>query len=247
MKKILNLLTLLIIFFSFYLNLNAISNISINNNNLVPEFNNNTKVYNVFVKEDVEIITINVEKLDNEIVTGIGSQSLKKGLNVLEIISYIDEVEIERYKLNITRGNVVYDKNNSTLKLLNIEGFNINFNEFVYDYEIKVNELDKLNIIYETSSPYSTVKVSGDIILNEGENNINIKVTSGNGKNSTIYKIKVYKEISKSINNSRKSFFYNKEFSSFELKLIAIGLGIFGLVVILVLFYLIFRKKGLNQ
>ena len=54
MKKILNLLTLLIIFFSFYLNLNAISNISINNNNLVPEFNNNTKVYNVFVKEDVE-------------------------------------------------------------------------------------------------------------------------------------------------------------------------------------------------
>ena len=69
-----------------------------------------------------------------------------------------------------------------------IEGFNINFNEFVYDYEIKVNDLDKLNIIYETSSPYSTVKVSGDIILNEGENNINIKVTSGNGKNSTIYK-----------------------------------------------------------
>ncbi len=243
MKKILNLLTLLIIFFSFYLNLNAISNISINNNNLVPEFNKNTKVYNVFVKEDVEIITINVEKLDNEIVTGVGSQSLKKGLNVLEIISYIDEVEVERYVLNITRGDVVYDKNNSSLKKLSIEGFDISFNEFVYDYEIKVNNLDKLNVTYETSSPYSIVKVSGDIILNEGENNINIKVTSGNGKNSTSYKIKVYKEISKNVSNSKKSFFDNKEFSSFELKLIAIGLGVFGLIIILILFYLIFRKK----
>ena len=61
MKKILFLLT---IFFSFIFNLYALNNISINNNMLIPEFNKNTKVYNVFVPSNIEIITIVVDKDD---------------------------------------------------------------------------------------------------------------------------------------------------------------------------------------
>ena len=175
MKKILFLLT---IFFSFIFNLYALNNISINNNMLIPEFNKNTKVYNVFVPSNIEIITIVVDKDDNEVITGSGSKSLKEGLNVIEIISYINDIEVERYTLNITRGNITYDKTNSNLKNLIINDYEINFNEFVYEYEIKIKTNDKLNIHYETNTPIETVTLKGDTSLKNKEYVITIKVIS---------------------------------------------------------------------
>ena len=85
MKKLYLILTLLITFFSFTINSKAITNITINNNTLVPEFNKEMNVYNVFVNPNIEIITINITKEENEIVTGGGSISLKKGLNIIKI------------------------------------------------------------------------------------------------------------------------------------------------------------------
>ena len=58
MKKLYLILTLLITFFSFTINSKAITNITINNNTLVPEFNKEMNVYNVFVNPNIEIITI---------------------------------------------------------------------------------------------------------------------------------------------------------------------------------------------
>ena len=219
MKKILFLLT---IFFSFIFNLYALNNISINNNMLIPEFNKNTKVYNVFVPSNIEIITIVVDKDDNEVITGSGSKSLKEGLNVIEIISYINDTEVERYTLNITRGNITYDKTNSNLKNLIINDYEVNFNEFVYEYEIKIKTNYKLNIHYETNTPLETVTLKGDTSLKNKENVITIKVISGDKKHSSTYKIKIIKELKDNTSNKKTSIFDNKKFTSFELKLIII-------------------------
>lgn len=240
MKKILFLLT---IFFSFIFNLYALNNISINNNMLIPDFNKNTKVYNVFVPSNIEIITIVVDKDDNEVITGSGSKSLKEGLNVIEIISYINDTEVERYTLNITRGNITYDKTNSNLKNLIINDYEINFNEFVYEYEIKVKTNDKLNIHYETNTPLETVTLKGDTSLKNKENVITIKVISGDKKHSSTYKIKIIKELKDNTSNKKTSIFDNKKFTSFELKLIIIVLIFLGLIISSIIFYFIFIKK----
>lgn len=240
MKKILFLLT---IFFSFIFNLYALNNISINNNMLIPEFNKNTKVYNVFVPSNIEIITIVVDKDDNEVITGSGSKSLKEGLNVIEIISYINDIEVERYTLNITRGNITYDKTNSNLKNLIINDYEINFNEFVYEYEIKIKTNDKLNIHYETNTPLETVTLKGDTSLKNKENIITIKVISGDKKHSSTYKIKIIKELKDNTSNKKTSLFDNKKFTSFELKLIIIVLIFLGLIISSIIFYFIFIKK----
>lgn len=240
MKKILFLLT---IFFSFIFNLYALNNISINNNMLIPEFNKNTKVYNVFVPSNIEIITIVVDKDDNEVITGSGSKSLKEGLNVIEIISYINDTEVERYTLNITRGNITYDKTNSNLKNLIINDYEVNFNEFVYEYEIKVKTNDKLNIYYETNTPLETVTLKGDTSLKNKENVITIKVISGDKKHSSTYKIKIIKELKDNTPNKKASIFDNKKFTSFELKLIIIVLIFLGLIISSIIFYFIFIKK----
>lgn len=240
MKKILFLLT---IFFSFIFNLYALNNISINNNMLIPEFNKNTKVYNVFVPSNIEIITIVVDKDDNEVITGSGSKSLKEGLNVIEIISYINDIEVERYTFNITRGNITYDKTNSNLKNLIINDYEVNFNEFVYEYEIKVKTNDKLNIYYETNTPLETVTLKGDTSLKNKENVITIKVISGDKKHSSTYKIKIIKELKDNTSNKKTSIFDNKKFTSFELKLIIIVLIFLGLIISSIIFYFIFIKK----
>ena len=78
-------LSLLLTFFLFTIKLNAIENISINRETLVPDFSKETRVYNVYVLSSTEIITINATGEENELITGTGSKSLKKGLNVFEI------------------------------------------------------------------------------------------------------------------------------------------------------------------
>ena len=84
MKKTFLLLT----FFLFITNVKAINNITINNNQIIPEFNKNIETYNVFVNDEIEIITINAEIEENEEVTNLGSKSLKRGLNTFVITSY---------------------------------------------------------------------------------------------------------------------------------------------------------------
>lgn len=247
MKKIYIFLTLLLSFFSFTIKPSGITNISINNNSIVPEFNAKTKVYNVFVNSKTEIITINVEKGENELVTGGGSISLKKGLNIIEIISYIDERIIDKYTLNITRGEYTPDKNDATLRTLTVANFNIDFNSNTYSYEIDAGTSKRLDIKYEANNPNSKIKLKGDIDLPNEENIIEITVTSEDKKSSNTYTLKVKKtpEANKGVEN-KKSIFDKKEFTPFELKLIIISLIAACLIILGVLFYIIFIKTKYN-
>ena len=246
MKKIYALLLLIIAFFSFGLNVKGISDISINNNKLVPNFDINTKIYNVFVSSKTEIITINVTPEEGEVISGGGSVSLKKGLNEVEIISYIDEEVSSKYVLNIVRGDVKTDKSVATLSSIKIDNHQLEFRSDVYSYNIDaLDDEDRLNISYETTSPTSSVKVNGDIILNKERNIINLVVTSEDKKSTNTYTIKVSKNIDE-INGSDKksSIFDGRDFTKYELKLIIGGLVAIGVFILSTLFYFMFFKKS---
>lgn len=249
MKKTYKIITLILAFFSFINFSHALTNISINNNKLIPEFDINTHTYNIFVNSKTEIITINVETEGNEIVTGSGSKSLKKGLNEINIISYINEEQVATYKLNIIRGEYKPSKKDATLKNITIKGHEINFTSEKNEYSIEASkEENKLDITYEQTSPTSKVKMTGDLNLNKEENIIKLEVTSEDKKTSNTYIIKVNKKIPKDKKTKKRtSIFDGRDFTSYELRMIITGLIILGLIIIGALFYFIFIKKRTNK
>lgn len=248
MKKEFTLLMMFIAFFLCVNNLKAISNITINNNQLIPSFDKSIHVYNVFVDESVQIITINVSEEDGEIITGSGSKSLKIGLNNIEIVSYINGEINSSYILNITRGEVVYDKENASLKTLEIVGYNIDFKSDKYNYEIEAKENDESLIInYKPVNPLSKVKVYGDLFLNKEDNKIIIEVISEDKKHSSSYEIKVKKDLNILVKDPKENIFKNHKFTSIELKIIRITIITIVLISITLLIYFIFIKKRTNK
>ena len=246
MKKIYTLIILIIAFFSFSLNVKGISNITINNNKLIPNFDVNTKVYNVFVSSKTEIITINVVADEGESVTGGGSISLKKGLNKIDIISYKDDVIVSKYLLNVVRGEVKPDKSVATLSNIKIENHELEFRSDVFSYNVEaLDDEERLDITYEASSPTSNVKLEGDVILNKERNIISLIVTSEDKKNTNTYTIKVSKK-QEDINVKEKkvSIFDGRDFTKYELKIIIGALISLGVVILGVLFYFMFIKKS---
>ncbi len=244
MKKTLTLITLLLVFFISTNNLNALTKISINGLSLVPEFSKKTKVYNVFTSSKTEIITITVGKEDDEIITGAGSISLKKGLNVIEILSYKNNELSDKYTLNITRGIDEPNKNEALLKTLTVSGYDIDFKSDIFDYTIKAKEEDKeIDINYIGTNPKASISLKGNTYLTQKENIIKIKVISENKKNTNTYTLKVLKEIKENKKDKKESIFDQKKFSSFDLKLIRLGLITLFAVIMLTLFFLLFIKK----
>ena len=244
MKKTFLLLT----FFLFITNVKAINNITINNNQIIPEFNKSVKTYNVFVNDETEIITINAEIEENEEVTNLGSKSLKWGLNTFVITSYINNEINTSYTLNVTRGSSVFDKETSVLENLEIDGLKLDFKSDVFNYIVKSNDINNIKVNYLTPNPKMSVKVSYNLNTSKENNLITIKVISENKKNTNTYKINIKKDVKDNKIVTKTSIFDNKKYDKFELKLIKIGISIFILSIILVFFYIIFlRKKNSNK
>ena len=248
MKRLIRALILFIVFFLFNIKLNAISDISINSNLLIPNFDKSIHNYNVYVTEDTQIVTINVNSLDNEIVTGMGSVSLKKGLNEFEIASFIDNEEIERYYLNITRGEYNANPSNSQLSVLNIKNLDLDFKSDKYVYECNVDDtFNKLEITYDSVNPLAKIEMAGDILLSKDNNTIKIEVTSEDKKSFSEYIININKKLQSKTANNTKSSLIDHELSTYELKLIKLTIILFEIVIISVLFYFILIKKRTNN
>lgn len=236
-KKI---LTMFITFILFTSHLLAIENITVTNSTLVPTFNKSTKIYNVFVNKDTQIVSINAAKDENEIVTGSGSVSLKMGLNTFVVTSFIDKDKKEEYTLNITRGDNKFLEDDAYLKKLNIENYDIDFDKGIYYYEINAKEeTDRLFITYETENPLAKVSLSGDIILKNKENIIKLEVVSANKKNTVVYTLKINKDIDKTFYTNHTK----QELSDFDLKIIRIIIIFVLAILILLLFYITIIKR----
>ncbi len=177
MKKILFIICL----FSYY-KVYAISNITIDNNDLIPSFNSNTKIYNYYTNKDSVRI-----KIDNK----IKEVSLVDGKNKFEYDGYILKI-FKNY--NKENNNEVY------LTSLTIMGYDINFDKDIYEYYIEISDEDNLIIDYELSNDNGFVIISGNGNFNKNDNIITINV---NDKYE--YKIHACKTMNVSkINNTKK-------------------------------------------
>ncbi len=182
MKRIYLLVVFIISFFIFNNKLGAISDISVSNAFLTPLFEERVKVYNVYVEDSREIVTISASGSDNEVIKGIGSKNLIKGLNTFKIESYLDDKLMNVYTINIVRGEETINEEDSYLTSLYIPSYNIDFKSDIFDYYIDEYKTNS-KVYYETNNPLTSVSVK------EKDNKYVIKVISENKKNTSVYTI----------------------------------------------------------
>lgn len=186
MKKI----TIFILLFCV-VKVNALSNIKVNNEELIPSFDKEIKVYNYYT--DSESVNINVKKDKNEIVNGEGVYTLDNNYKKIIISSNIDN----DYVINVFKNYDKREYDSSELLSLNIDGYNINYNKDIYDYDITLNNENNLNIKYEVNDNTSVV-ITGNGNFNKSNNLIKIEV------GDKVYNIHAHKTIKVSYSKDRE-------------------------------------------
>lgn len=186
MKKI----TIFILLFCV-VKVNALSNIKVNNEELIPSFDKEIKVYNYYT--DSESVNINVKKDKNEIVNGEGVYTLDNNYKKIIISSNIDN----DYVINVFKNYDKREYDSSELLSLNIDGYNINYNKDIYDYDITLNNENNLNIKYEVNDNTSVV-ITGNGNFNKSNNLI--KIEAGD----KVYNIHAHKTIKVSYSKDRE-------------------------------------------
>lgn len=186
MKKI----TIFILLFCV-VKVNALSNIKVNNEELIPSFDKEIKVYNYYT--DNESVNINVKKDKNEIVNGEGMYTLDNNYKKIIISSNIDN----DYVINVFKNYDKREYDSGELLSLNIDGYNINYNKDIYDYDITLNNENNLNIKYEVNDNTSVV-ITGNGNFNKSNNLIKIEV------GDKVYNIHAHKTIKVSYSKDRE-------------------------------------------
>lgn len=201
MKKI----TLLILLF-YIIKINALTNIKINNEYLIPYFDKDIKTYNYYISNNE--INIKVNKDKNEIIKGETKYILDNNYKKIIINSNI----YGNYIINVFKDYNKKDYISNELLNLSIEGYNINFNKDIYDYDITLNNENNLNINYEVNDNTNVI-INGNGNFNKPNNLIEIKV--GN----KIYKIHVHKTMKVSYQENKKEI---KEMSNTKKEIVKV-------------------------
>jgi len=224
MKKILLVLLLLLSY-----RVNALESIKIDNNDLVPKFDKNTKVYNYFTNKDN--INIEVKNSKDEIVTGDGYYELNNTDKTINI----ETSNNEKYKINVFKDYNKNRINDSYIKELNIKGYEINFDKNTHEYKINIGDEDNLLIDYELSNYDDYVVVSGNGNFNKSDNII--KVTLNNKDEYIIHALKTL-SVSKVENNNEI-----KEMSNTKKEIVKLVIITISCILVFGFYYLIFINK----
>ena len=191
-------------------NNNDLANLSIKGYDITPDFNKDITEYSAIVNDD-QIIIEGIAEDSNATISGIGTKTLETGTNNFSIIVTSGAGTKKEYKLIVTKPNEETEGNpeekpkdeenkepdsnktpennqnykDSTLKKLNIEGYNLDFNSEIYKYSILVNSnVNQLTIDAIATNSKATVTINGNENFIFGNNEIVITVTAEDGSKS---------------------------------------------------------------
>ena len=173
--------------------------------NLIELHGNGKKINFNFKKEqttytvkldnnDITSINVQAELSDNkaDFATNFGPRevNIDYGANKIEIKVIAEDKTENIYTINIMRDDK--RSNNSLLSSLEINNKKVELKDDELSYIITLdNQNERTNVSLETQSDKASVEYE-DIELNEGENNLLIRVTAENGHQSE-YNIKIYR------------------------------------------------------
>ncbi len=251
MKNIFKFL-LAVTFFSFTLKVKAITNIKVGDYSLIPYFSEYITKYNVFINDDENIDVSVVESEDDNYVTGIGNVKLIDGKNEVILKVVKKNQEIITYEVDIFKN---YKENSSlddaTLIKLIVNGYDINFDSNVYEYNVNVIDDIRLNIDYETKSSESNVKITGNSNFKEGKNEVRVIVTSKDKTKTNVYTINVNKIVTTFEEESSDEIIENnilgrEKLTKKETNILTLSIISICSIIIIFFFYMLFvlnRKK----
>ncbi len=157
---------------------NNLKSLSIEGQNLSPEFNKDTLEYSVELSSDTEKINVNAEKSDSKAsIKGNGEIDVKEGLNKIEIVVTAENGSTKTYVINATVKekdpiNVKVDGKNYTV-VRKLDGLKVpqTFNE----KDVTIND-ETIKGCYNESLDYTLVALKDEnnnikfYIYNEGKN-----------------------------------------------------------------------------
>ena len=199
MKKIILSILLILPF-----GINAIEKIKINNEDLSPYFDNKIKKYNYFTNEDE--INIKVITSKGEIITGDGIFELKDKESTFIVSSdkYGDFI-ITVFK------NYIETKSKGELLSLDIEGYNLNFNKDVHEYNLNILDEENLNIIYELNNENTNVKIIGNGNFNNTKNVIKIILDDEEEYTINVFKAEKVSKVENTVSKTKTMSYTKKE------------------------------------
>ena len=187
--------------------------------------------YETTVLRSVETLEIEAEPTDKEATVEIEKpETLEIGENTVKIKVSNDGNE-KTYVIKITRLNE--DKSLANLETLEIEGYEIEFEEDKYEYDLKIKDENYLVINATSKVEDAEIEVLGNLDLVNGSI-IKIKVNYDE-ENSNVYKINIIKDEIK-----------DKEDNKLVLIIIISSIALV-LVAIVVIIIIIIKKKKRNK
>ena len=172
-----------------------LSSLTVDGGELIPKFYYDTEEYTVSVDYDVTSVIIDGACDGNGCkVTGLGKKGLKIGDNTYEIVVTAKNGQTRTYKIVVNRNGEYELDNNTNLKFLKVDGYDLGFSNDILRYDLNVkSDVDSVVISGVCEGISCTVSGTGRKYLSEGENSYEIKVISENG-NERVYSIVVDKE-----------------------------------------------------
>ena len=171
--------------------INTLSDITVSEGTLTPEFNSNITSYTVNVDGNISSIDVSATLTDSRatIISGTGIHSLNVGDNNIVIRVESESGSILDYNINVIRAK----KNINDLSMIKVDGKEIeNFSSDTLEYDLgDVNySKTKINVEAVLKDVDSSVKGDGEISLKTGDNEIVLTVIAQNGEEKT-YKLHV--------------------------------------------------------
>lgn len=161
------------------------------------KFSSNTYEYTINVKNNVNKLNLNISKNnDKSNYEIIGNDKLVNGENNVIIKVTAEDGTIKEYKIKVIKERENIISSNLTLNNIKIDNYELNFYKDNYEYNLKINNEEKLNISVDVDSNLK-YEISGNTNLKNGSQ-ITIKVTDSNEE--SIYKINIKKDESSTLN-----------------------------------------------
>ena len=192
---------------------NQLKSLSVDNVSLSPGFKPVTNNYKATVENNVTSVIVRAELSDTKasFVNGYGPRTviLGEGSNIIRIKVKSQSGTVRVYNITITRkagsGNDTETpttpdtptptESKALLKSLTLDNGNIDFESGVFDYNVTVDN-DVLNVIptVVAENENDKVEINGGTELQEGANELSIKVTSEDGNTSNTYTIYIIRK-----------------------------------------------------
>ena len=166
------------------------------------DFSKEVTDYEITVLKNVDKLEVTATPTDNDATVKVDMpNTLEIGSNTITITVTNDgNTKVYTVKVNKLEQE---DKSLANLKSLKIKGYDLDFKEDKYEYDLKIGDINVLDITYDTVNPDATVVVTGNMDLENGSI-VKVRVTYTSGL-TNVYRINIIKdEVVKKENNVSK-------------------------------------------